>query len=540
MSYKGRVSCNNRVSKEDQEFYALKHKAADYYKSNGVPQKIECILNDMFYEQPDDVYGYLTSGSAVISSHSEDLNNTSQDPSDETNISTDTRRDSVNAALHWIHESLSTILKGSDPCNQTAVDQILSDFYMARFSEYQDIQNRETEIQPPGTPVPEPPPSAPHSKDKKGGDKGKKGNSTEKPVPRPEPSELVLPGSMAIGSVSLAVAKTGSLVKGVPLYKYIRAMSNQQPCPKETHIPVPLATLLSCGKLSPGKLNLLEEVIVIPKAGQSVKQVITMVLELEKEITKIMNRTSKTGPILTSVSDSGALVVGYECPEQPLDLITEAANTLGLGLGKDIHLALNCAAHDLMDYPKGKYEVISGTPKTPDELVDIYAALISKYPAVVALIDPLRKEDVEQWERLSNVVGASCSLLSEISSKPKVRSSHEDAPSLPGVKGHILNQTNVNTVTDFIRVTTEHKGAVIIGTTCGEPCSDDSLSDMVVGLGVGYVKLGGLRRGERLTKYNRLISIEEELAQQGILDSRQQHTSPLFVGETDAVIDVID
>uniref|UniRef100_A0A8C8DAR3 Enolase 4 n=1 Tax=Oncorhynchus tshawytscha TaxID=74940 RepID=A0A8C8DAR3_ONCTS len=553
MSYKGFINCNSRVSKEEQEFYDLKMKAAEYYRANGVPQKLEGVLNDMFFDKPEDIYGYLanyfsklssppvisrllgkeiydgkgqlslqaqvlciikneekTTCSAVISSHREVLDNSFQDPSGVTNINNDKRRDSVMAALHWIHESLNTILKGSDPCDQTGVDKILSDFFMARYLEDQDIRNREKENPPPSVPVPEPsPPTAPH-KDKKGGDKGKKGNSTEKPIPPPEPSELVLPGSMAIGSVSLAVAKTGALLQCLPLYKYIKALRNQQPCPKEMHIPVPLVTLLSCGKMSPGKLNLLDEVIVIPKAGQRLKQ-----------------------PVLPTVSDSGALVVGYERPEQPLDLITEASNNLGLALGKGIHLAVNCAAHNLMDYPKGKYEVITGTPKSPDELVDMYEALISKYPAVVALIDPLRKEDVEQWERLSSVVGASCSLLSDISSKPQCHSSREDTPSLPGVRGYILNQSNETTVTDLIHVTTENNGAVIIGTTCGEPCSDDALSDVVVGLGVGYVKLGGLNRGERLTKYNRLISIEEELAQQGILDSRKQHTSPLFVGETE-------
>uniref|UniRef100_A0A8K9V840 Enolase 4 n=1 Tax=Oncorhynchus mykiss TaxID=8022 RepID=A0A8K9V840_ONCMY len=531
MSYKGFMNCNSRVSKEEQEFYDLKMKAAEYYRANGVPQKMEGVLNDMFFDKPEDIYGYLanyfsklssppvisrllgkeiydgkgqlslqaqvlciikneekTTCSAVISSHREVLDNSFQDQSGVTNINNDKRRDSVMAALHWIHESLNTILKGSDPCDQTGVDKIL------RYASSLELCAQIC----------------------------KKGNSTEKPIPPPEPSELVLPGSMAIGSVSLAVAKTGALLQCLPLYKYIKALRNQQPCPEEMHIPVPLVTLLSCGKMSPGKLNLLEEVIVIPKAGQRLKQIITMVLELQKEMMKIMNAASKTGvrniaPVLPTVSDSGALVVGYERPEQPLDLITEASNNLGLALGKGIHLAVNCAAHNLMDYPKGKYEVITGTPKSPDELVDMYEALISKYPAVVALIDPLRKEDVEQWERLSSVVGASCSLLSDISSKPQCHSSREDAPSLPGVRGYILNQSNETTVTDLIHVTTENKGAVIIGTTCGEPCSDDALSDVVVGLGVGYVKLGGLSRGERLTKYNRLISIEEELAQQGIL-----------------------
>uniref|UniRef100_A0A8C7L0F5 Enolase 4 n=1 Tax=Oncorhynchus kisutch TaxID=8019 RepID=A0A8C7L0F5_ONCKI len=579
MSYKGFINCNSRVSKEEQEFYDLKIKAAEYYRANGVPQKMEGVLNDMFFDKPEDIYGYLanyfsklssppvisrllgkeiydgkgqlslqaqvlciikneekTTCSAVISSHREVLDNSFQDPSGVTNINNDKRRDSVMAALHWIHESLNTILKGSDPCDQTGVDKILR---CASSLELCDIRNREKENPPPSVPVPEPSPPTASPKDKKGGDKGKKGNSTEKPIPPPEPLELVLPGSMAIGSVSLAVAKTGALLQCLPLYKYIKALRNQQPCPKEMHIPVPLVTLLSCGKMSPGKLNLLEEVIVIPKAGQRLKQIITMVLELQKEMMKIMNAASKTGVrniAADILSDSGALVVGYERPEQPLDLITEASNNLGLALGKGIHLAVNCAAHNLMDYPKGKYEVITGTPKSPDELVDMYEALISKYPAVVALIDPLRKEDVEQWERLSSVVGASCSLLSDISSKPQCHSSREDAPSLPGVRGYILNQCNETTVTDLIHcvcVTFCMSGAVIIGTTCGEPCSDDALSDVVVGLGVGYVKLGGLNRGERLTKYNRLISIEEELAQQGILDSRKQHTSPLFVGETE-------
>lgn len=59
MSYKGFINCNSRVSKEEQEFYDLKMKAAEYYRANGVPQKMEGVLNDMFFDKPDDIYGYL-------------------------------------------------------------------------------------------------------------------------------------------------------------------------------------------------------------------------------------------------------------------------------------------------------------------------------------------------------------------------------------------------------------------------------------------------------------------------------------------------
>lgn len=59
MSYKGFLGCHSKVSKEDQEFYDLKNKAAEYYRSNGVPEKIEGVLNEMFFQKPNDIYGYL-------------------------------------------------------------------------------------------------------------------------------------------------------------------------------------------------------------------------------------------------------------------------------------------------------------------------------------------------------------------------------------------------------------------------------------------------------------------------------------------------
>ncbi|XP_067091781.1 enolase 4 [Osmerus mordax] len=572
MSYKGFLGSNSRISKEDQEFYELKNKAAEFYRESGMQHKIEDVLNKMFFDQPDDIYGYLANYfskwsttpvisrvmgkyifngkgqlsvqaeifcmikneekktcSAEISSVSEVLEDNSQDPGIVPGNGNKSR--DVIAALHWINDPLSTMLKGCNPCDQEGVDKILSDFFMARYLEDMDLRNREKTDQSPSELLPDPlPPAAiATSKDKKGGDKGKKGNIIEKPIPPPEHSEPVLPGSVAVGTVSLAVAKTGALLQGIPLYKYITILNSQKSM-EQVHVPLPLVTLLSCGRNSPGKLNLLEEVILIPKSGQRFKPFITKVLELQKEMTGIMNAASKTGPVLTSVSDLGALVVSYERPEQPLDLVTEACNNIGLALGKDIHLAINCAAQELMDYAKGKYDVMTGTPKSPDELVDLYEALINKYPAIIALINPLRKEDLEQWEKLNTAIGASCILLCDITSRPPRNSVQDDALPLPGVKGYILKQTNEMTVSELIRVSRRHKGAVIIGTTYGEPCSDDSLADVAVGVGADYVKLGGLSRGERLNKYNRLISIEEELAQQGILDLRKQHTF-LFVSK---------
>ncbi|XP_051279731.1 enolase 4 isoform X2 [Dicentrarchus labrax] len=544
MSHRGFIS---RLSKEEQDFCDIQNAAAEFYRVNRIPEEVERALNELFFHRPEDIHGYLANYFTNLSApprisrlKGREVYDARGQPSIQTEVfcivcnkeksmssaavssqsaMSQERADHVMTGVQWINEPLNNMLKIQNPCDQSEVDHILSNFFMARYLEEKDARNKDEESRSTSEPeaVLPSPPSA-QTKDKKTVDKGKKTNTADKPFPPAEPPEPVLPGSLAIGSVSLAVAKSGAQIQDIPLYKYIAALKTRE-APTQFHIPVSLVTLLSCGKNSPGKLSLLEEVILIPKAEQPVRQIITMTLELQKEMMRIINTSTKAGATHIILSDNGAPALTYERPEQPLDLISEACTNFGLALGTEIHLALNCAAPELMDYSKGKYEVATGVLKSPDELVDMYQSLISKYPAVVALIDPFRREDVDQWEKLSSVIGDSCSLLSDITYKSK-------APPLPGVRGHILKHICETTVSDLIRITSEHQ--VLMGTTCSEPCSNDSLSDIAVGLGLDYVKLGGLNGAERMTKYNRLISIEEELAQQGILVSKEKHPPPLF------------
>uniref|UniRef100_A0A8C4ZM11 Enolase 4 n=1 Tax=Gadus morhua TaxID=8049 RepID=A0A8C4ZM11_GADMO len=512
-SNKGYPRCDVKVSEEERDFYEMKNRACEFYTRNKVPQQIENVLNEMFFAKPDDIYGYLANffmklsapprisglnGREVYDSQGQlavqaevmcTIRNEQKvglqlfqlllNPGKNNNVFSSQMVLSahhITTGLEWIKGPLSELLKGCDPCDQTGVDNILSDFFSARHQEdketrrSQEEKNKEAEEEA----LPPPPPPPVSSKGKKAGETGTtKGASAEKLIPPCVPPEPEVPGSLAVGAVSLAVAKSGALIRDVPLYKHILALRSQS----EFRVPVPLVTLLSCGKSSPGKLNLLEEVILIPRPGQRVAQVISMALQIHEELMRIMNSsTSKAGPM----SEAGAPVLVCERPEQALDLVVEACGNLGLTPGEEIRLALNCAADRLMDYSKGKYEVIAGSLKSPDELVDMYQALLLKYPAVAALIQPLRKEDVDQWERLSSVIGASCSLLCDTSG---LSASRAPPPALPGVKGR-------SQIIEY---------------------------SIAVGLGVAYVRLGGLQGGHRLAKYNRLIAIEEELAQQGTL-----------------------
>ncbi|AWP14454.1 putative enolase-like protein ENO4 [Scophthalmus maximus] len=544
----------SRLSKQERDTYETKVAAADFYRANRVPEEIERALNELFLRKPPDVHGFLADHFANLSAppriirlNGRQVYDSRGQPSVEVDVFCIVRNkerglpspgvqvtsagvsgllgpeelaDHVTTAVQWIDEPLNNMLQGQSPFDQSEVDRALSSFFRARSLEQDEIRNREKENLSPGASEVVPPPVTPASaKDKK----SKKSKAAEKPIPPAEPPEPVLAGSLAIGSVSLAVAATGAQLRGVPLYRYIAALRGRE-APAKFHIPVSLVTLLSCGKASPGKLSLLEEILLVPKAGQRVKQTITMTLELQKEMIRIMNSATKAGVTPAALHDSGAPAVSFEKPEQPLDLVGEACANLGLALGTDIHLAANCAARELMDYTKGKYEVTAGVFKSPDELMDVYKTLVGKYTAVVALIDPFRREDREQWEMLGNLIGGSCSLLSDVTQESR-------GPPLPGVRGHVLKHVHETTVSDLIRVASEHRGSVLMGTTYSEPCINDSLSDIAVGLGLDYVKLGGLSGAERMTKYNRLISIEEELVQQGILVSKEKHSPPLF-GET--------
>lgn len=546
MSSSGFIRGRSYVSKEEEELLEKRHAAAEFYRLHRIPEELERALNELFVRKPSDLHGYLAEfflglsrpprisrvsgrevfdsrgqpsveaqvyctirnqeklmSTAAVSSHFGPKDSHSKD-----------RGDHVTSALQWI-QNWNEQLRDHSPCDQTQVDHILSSFYSARFLEQESLSSRKDNSSSSSVSNMAAPSPAPNNKK----DKGKK-SSAEKPLPPAEPPEPVLFGSVAVGSVSLAVAKAGAEAEGVPLYQHVAHLKNTQE-PSQMQVPVCLVTLMSCGKYSPGKLNLFEEIILVPKAGQKVRQVVTMALELQKETVRIISASTKARASPVVMSDSGAPSLNLERVEQPLELISEACSNLGLSLGTDLHLGLSCAGPHLLDYSKGKYEVCAGVLKSPDEMVDLYNSLINKCPSVVALIDPLRREDVEQWEKLSASIGDSCSLLSDLTYRTQ-------APPPPGVRGHILKHFNHMTVSELIRVTTEQEGSVLMGPSYSEPSCEHSLPDLAVGLGLDLLKLGGLSGAERSGKYNRLVSIEEELEARGKLVSREKLPSLLF------------
>uniref|UniRef100_A0A6J0SLB7 Enolase 4 n=1 Tax=Pogona vitticeps TaxID=103695 RepID=A0A6J0SLB7_9SAUR len=560
----------------------LKHQAAEYYRNNEVPQRLEEVLNAMFYQRPADFYGYLAnyfSGlskppvickifgkkildgisrpalevevycrvrdsdknicSAILSSHAEMLENASPEAVD---ADEKERCESISTAIEWINESFNEMLKGLQPTDQHNIDKLLGEYFTKKAEEDNERRKTEKENESQEAVLTVPQAAAAPSGKKKSNKPGKKASVMEKPILPAEPHEPEVPGSMAIGCISLAAAKAAAAIREMPLYLHIALLKSNQEISKELAMPLPMMTILSCGKSSPGRLNLMKEIMLIPPTWLTVKQAIERFLDIQKQVLKLIElQPSSVGdgkksatrdagkkvppPVLKKISHLGCLVMGSENLEQPLTWIQTACTNLSLELGIDMYLGINCAAHELMDYSKGKYEVLLGTHKTSDEMVDVYVDLINKFPSIITLIDPLRKEDRQQWIALRNTLGSKCYIVAEDFCRNMSKLLEDKSLSTPKCSGLIFKHTNEAKISDLLEMTQLLDGRrriSVLGSPDGESL-DDSLVDLAVGLGTRFIKLGGLLRGERVTKYNRLLAIEEELGKNGKLCERDDH-----------------
>ncbi|XP_032844686.2 enolase 4 isoform X3 [Tyto alba] len=532
-----------RRREQQQRLRRPRQEAAGYYRDHRVPQRMEEALNALFPQRPADLYGELANYfskfskapvicklvgrkvldglgqpaleveiyctvknyekricSTVISSHSQIPENALPET---TEADEQGRNDSVNTAVEWVNEPLNTMLRDLEPTDQCKVDKMLGEYFTKKLEEKKELQKQEEEDAEATLALTSCTPSVTSLPGKKKAAKpGKKGAVAERMIPPAEPAESVLCGSLAIAGTSLAIARAGATISHIPLYLHIALLKHDQDSPKEMTLPLPMVTLLNCEKISPAKLKLVKEVMLIPPVQLSLKQGIERVLDIQKEMMRLLDtpgeapnsqaadsrkgkahNTGKKAPprALKRISHLGCLITGWDNLEQPLLLMQTACNNIGLELGTDVYLAINCAAHELMDYAKGKYEILTGTFKSPDEIVEIYVELINKFPFIIALIDPLRKEDRQQWSDICCALGSKCYLIAEDAATyiSKLKTDQNiNVPMCSGVVLKYINQTKVSDLIELTGLLDGQRHITILGSPDGES-SDDSLVDLV-------------------------------------------------------------
>ncbi|PIK49475.1 putative enolase-like protein ENO4 [Apostichopus japonicus] len=552
------MAASRSSQRNAREFFELKQRAVQFYKENKLPEKLEDILNAMVYEQPPDVYGRLSeyfesiSSPIVISKFQANqvLDSRGQPtiqadvhcirkgieecmasstmasynhltdtaPPDQKESEDKERQESVLAAIEFIQGPISEGLSGLDPTQQKEADDIVCSIINKLKEENEALNEEKSPAKVEIADEAKSETSKPETKNASAKGKKKSGSAKSTTVVIQEPKEPMFCGCNAVCVVSQAVARVGSEVKGIPLYEYIASLCYED-SPYQFSFPIPMMTVLSSGKASPGKQNLLKEVLLIPKPDLSFCESVQQLTQIYQRVSNL--HFSKVGVVAYYTNDFGGVCPQYDRPDQLLDHITEALLSLGLTAGEDIFIGLNCAAHEIYDPDKGKYEVMSGALKTGDDMLEVYGDLITRYPGIIALIDPLRKHDITALERLCSQFSEKCFILGDqVYPRPeKFLLTGFDKLNLNGATLKLQQMTAVTDVLKASRMIHDNGCVSIIAGVQGDT-TDPFLADLAVGAQATFVKFGAPTRGERVALYNRLSRISDELSSKGALVAR--------------------
>lgn len=317
-------------------------------------------------------------------------------------------------------------------------------------------------------------------------------------------------GANAMLAVSIAACKAGAAEKEVPIYKYIADLSGET----NLTLPVPAFTLISGGKHAGNHLAI-QDIMILPIGASRFEEALQMGAETYHHIKAVI--TEKFGANGCNVGEDGGFAPNISGFREGLDLVKEAIGRTGHD--EKIKIAIDVAATEFCIGTK--YDLDVKVPnksgqnfKSGDDMIEMYKELCSEYP-IVSIEDPFDKEDWEHIKHFSSL--GICQVVGDdlLMSNPKriQRAIQESA-----CNALLLKVNQIGTVTEAIEVVKLAKEAnwgVITSHRCGET-EDSFIADLSVGLATRHIKAGAPCRGERLAKYNQLLRIEEELADQAV------------------------
>ncbi len=305
-------------------------------------------------------------------------------------------------------------------------------------------------------------------------------------------------GANAMLGVSLAVAKAAAESAGLPLYRYVGGVNAHL-------LPVPMMNIINGGAHADNKLDI-QEFMIMPISAPSIAEAIRMGAEIFHELKK---RLSEDGHS-TAVGDEGGFAPKFAKSEEALSYIMKSIEGAGYKPGKDIVLALDCAATEF--YHDNKY-VMEGEGKSFDfgKLLNYYEGLVSKYP-IVSIEDPMSEGDHQGWKEMTALLGKKIQIVGDdlFVTNPKVLAK--------GIKDGLANAllvkvNQIGTLTETLAAVkmAQHAGyRAVLSHRSGET-EDTTIAHLAVATGCGQIKTGSLSRTDRIAKYNELMRIEEEL-----------------------------
>ena len=315
-------------------------------------------------------------------------------------------------------------------------------------------------------------------------------------------------GGNATTAVSFCMADVASNLSNQELYEYI---GQHYANGKNTFsLPTPLVNIINGGKHGvTGDLKI-QEFMIFPREDIAVTQQNRMVYEIYHTLKKIL--VNKYGPMAKSIGDEGGFCPPIYTAKEALDVIVEAIKDTGVVPGKDIFIALDCAASEFYDEATKKYEVESNLFLSGEELVNYYGNLIEEYPALKSIEDGFHETDYESWISFTKAYGDKIMIVGDDLFTTNTKLIQQ------GLENNwantlLLKVNQIGTISKAIEGAQRmfDKGNnVIVSHRSGET-NHAYLIDIAVGIGAKYVKIGSPCRGERVAKFNRIIEIEQHI-----------------------------
>ena len=318
-------------------------------------------------------------------------------------------------------------------------------------------------------------------------------------------------GANAILGVSLAVAQTAAAALDMPLYRYIGGTNTYV-------LPVPMMNIINGGAHSDAPIAF-QEFMIRPVGASNEREAIRM----RAEVFHALAKNLKARGLSTAVGDEGGFAPNFDGIKDALDTIMKSIKDAGYEPGKDVKIAMDCAASEFAVVENGQYfydysQLKNGVKKDPEgkkltaeQQIDYLEQLITEYP-IDSIEDGLDENDWENWVKLTNRIGDRCQLVGDDLFVTNVKFL-EKGIKLGAGNSILIKVNQIGSLTetlDAIEMAHRHGYTTVTSHRSGET-EDTTIADIAVATNSGQIKTGSLSRTDRMAKYNQLIRIEEEL-----------------------------
>jgi enolase len=306
-------------------------------------------------------------------------------------------------------------------------------------------------------------------------------------------------GANAMLGVSMAVARAAAMDHEMPLYRYLGG-------PLTRTLPVPLLNILNGGAHATNTVDL-QEFMIVPVGAESFSEALRIGAEVFHSLKKVLVKRG----LSTGVGDEGGFAPDLASDEDAIKVIIEAIEAAKYQPGRQVALALDCAASELFKDGQYTFRKSGAGTRSAEGMIDLYAGWLEEYP-IVSIEDGLHEDDWEGWASLTSRLGDRVQLVGDdlfVTNSERLARGIEN-----GVGNAILVKVNqIGTLTETLESIELARSAgylSVISHRSGET-EDTFIADLAVGTGAGQIKTGSASRTDRVAKYNQRLRIEEEL-----------------------------